>query len=259
MKQTLSLLLGVVLAASAFGGDSLGTLTLTASTTGPDRYADGSLVQAGETYLLVYVNENAAFEGVRTDGTLVNTDVNTIATTGTATKDARCGMVAIQYPASLYPAAGKWALVLLDTRNAAGVGGLVVGVSEVTEGVNLGVVRNSMTPAGMSAQAGSDDGLTVSRQAKLPDGVEPPVIAAIEPTASGAKIRVANISASVPYDVQTTTDLGSGDWSVPNAGRSLQVGTHGVSGGSELAATVTAPAAEARFFRVVINAEQSAN
>jgi len=255
MKQALSLLLGVVLAASAFGGDSLGTLTMTASTTGPDRYADGSLVLAGETYLLVYVDENAAFEGVRTDGTLVNTDLNAIATTGTATGDARCGMVAIQYPASLYPSAGQWALVLLDTRNANGVGGLVVGVSEVTDGVNLEVVKNGMTPAGMSAQTGSGDGLTVSRQAKLPDGVTAPVISSIEPTAAGANIRVANVAASVPYDVQTTTDLATGEWSVPDAGRSLQVATHGVLGGSELAATVTAPAAEARFFRVVINAE----
>lgn len=256
MKQTLSLLFGVVLAASAFG-DELGTLTMTASTKGPDRYADGSLVLAGETYLLVYVNENAVFGGVRTDGTLVNTNVNTIATTGTATKDARCGMVAIQYPASLYPSVGQWALVLLDTRNANGVGGLVVGVSEVTDGVNLGVVKNGMTPAGMSAQTGSGDGLTVNRQAKLPAGVTvpAPVISSVEPTADGAKIRVANVSKDVPYDVQTTTDLASKNWSVPNKGRSLAL----ASGSSEIAATVTAPTAEARFFRVVINAEQSAN
>ena len=252
MKQILSLLFGVVLAATAFG-DTLGTLTLTASTTGPDRYADGSLVLAGETYLLVYVNEGATFGGVRTDGTLVNTASNAIATTGTATDDARCGMVAIQYPASLYPSLGEWALVLLDTRNANGVGGLVVGVSEVTEGVNLGVVKNGMVPAGMTAQTGSGDGLTVNRQAKLPDGVTPPVISSIEPTADGAKIRVANVSANVPYDVQTTTGLASGGWSVPDKGRSLAVSTHGVSGGSEIAATVTTPAAEARFFRVVIN------
>jgi hypothetical protein len=253
MKQTLSLLFGVVLAASAFG-DELGTLTMTASTKGPDRYADGSLVLAGETYLLVYVNENAVFGGVRTDGTLVNTNVNTIATTGTATKDARCGMVAIQYPASLYPSAGQWALVLLDTRNANGVGGLVVGVSEVTDGVNLGVVKNGMVPAGLS---GSGEGLTVNRQAKLPAGVTVPVpvISSIEPNADGAKIKVANVTKDVPYDVQTTTDLASKNWSVPNKGRSLAL----ASGSSEIAATVTAPAAEARFFRVVINAEQSAN
>jgi hypothetical protein len=135
------------------------------------------------------------------------------------------------------------------------VGGLVVGVSEVTDGVNLGTAKNSMAPAGMVAQAEAGEGLTVTGRAKLPDGVTAPVISSIEPTANGAKIRVANVDARVPYDVQTTTDLGSGDWSVPDAGRSLQVATDGVSGGSEIAATVTAPAAEARFFRVVINAE----
>jgi hypothetical protein len=42
MKQTLSILLGVALAATAFGGDSLKELTLTLSTQGPDLYADGS-------------------------------------------------------------------------------------------------------------------------------------------------------------------------------------------------------------------------
>jgi hypothetical protein len=254
MKQILSLLFGVVLAATAFG-DTLGTLTLTASTTGPDRYADGSLVLAGETYLLVYVNENAVFEGVRTDGELVNTNVNTQATTGTATKDARCGMVAISYPASLYPASGKWALVLLDTRNVNGVGGLVVGVSEVTDGVNLGTAKNSMGPGALVAQAEAGEGLAVTGRAKLPDGVTPPVISSIEPTSNGTKIRVANVDSTVPYNVETTTDLAS-DWSVSGAGRSLQVSTHGVAGGSEIAATVTAPAAEARFFRVVINAAE---
>jgi len=256
MKQALSILAGIVLAASAFG-ESLDTLTMTVSTKGPDRYADESLVLEGETYLLVYVKEDATFGGVTTEGKLLDTEDNLLVTQGAAIAGARCGMLAIQYPATLYPSAGKWALVLLDTRNANGVGGLVVGVSEVTEGVNLAVVKNSLTPAGLSAQAGPDEGLTVTRRAKMPEGTPTPipVISSIEPTADGAKIRVANIASTVPYDVETTTDLVNGGWSVPNKGRSLQVATHGVSGGSEIAATVTTPPAGTRFFRVVVNAE----
>ena len=73
MKKLCSMVLGLAIAAGlAFGDDGLAPLTMTISTPGPDYYKDGTKVLDGETYLLVYLKTNAAFRGVRMNGTLVD-------------------------------------------------------------------------------------------------------------------------------------------------------------------------------------------
>ena len=126
MKKTLSLISGLLVAATMFGAEVKDQLTLAMSTPGPDTYADGSPVLVGETYLLVYVKQGAVFGGVQTDGSLVDPLNNVIVTRGQAVEGAKCGYKAIQYPAATYPEGGSWVIVLLDTRKADGaVGGLI--------------------------------------------------------------------------------------------------------------------------------------
>jgi hypothetical protein len=257
MKQTLSILLGVALAATAFGGDSLKELTLTLSTQGPDRYADGSDVKTGETYLLVYVHAGATNAGVRTDGTLVNPLDNEIATTGAAIDGYRCGFKAIQYPASLYPPEGKWALVLLDTRDANGnVGGLVVGQSEVTAGVNLRSAANNNGPIGMDVKAQSGLGLTSAGETAVSLGTKPPVIASVARNGNKVDIKIKDFTDTASYEVQDCTDLALNDWQNMGGktGMRLQARTLGVTPGpgQELPATVTVQDDDTvRFFRVI--------
>jgi hypothetical protein len=253
MKQTLSILLGVALAATAFG-DSLKQLTMTVSTDGPDLYADGSQVLPGETYLLVYVDEGKTFDGVLADKRLVNTTNNYIALECPAdAAGGRCGFQAVMYDAAQYGPKGEWALVLLDTRNANGVGGLVVNQSVVTKGVNLNAVENTMGPEAMDV---SGSVLTASVVSKVAKDTPTPVIASLDPKGEQATIRIKEISAGAPYDVETTADLASNSWTVPAGGKSVQVLTHGVAGGSELEATVETDG-NAKFFRVVIPGDKA--
>jgi len=259
MKQTLSILLGVALAATAFCGDSLPELTLTLSTQGPDLYADGSAVKTGETYLLVYVHAGATNAGVRTDGTLVNSLDNEIATTGTAIDGSRCGFKAIQYPASLYPADGKWALVLLDTRDANdNVGGLVAGQSEVTAGINLRTAASYYGPVGMDVPAQSGIGLKSAGKTAVSLGVPIPVIASIVSKGNTVDIKIKDFSDKARYEVEDCTDLAAGIWTnryAPTGGMRLQAKTLGITPGvgKELPATVTVDNDTVRFFRVKAN------
>ncbi len=67
--------LSLMIAASAMtiGAYALPTY-LAFSTTGPDKYADGTGVQAGEVYALVWVKSGVEFQGITAKGELVNTD-----------------------------------------------------------------------------------------------------------------------------------------------------------------------------------------
>ncbi len=95
MKKTIYMIT-LLLTAIAVMGAGLSQLTLSISTEGPDYYADGTSVLVGESYLLVYVKEGATFAGVKSDGTLVDTEGNAIVTKATAVEGAKCGFKAIQ-------------------------------------------------------------------------------------------------------------------------------------------------------------------
>jgi hypothetical protein len=253
MKKTLSMLLGVALAATAFG-QSLPQLTMTVSTDGPDHYADGTtLVLPGETYLLVYVNKDKTFDGVLADKRLVNTNDNRIALKCPAdAAGGRCGELAIMYDVAQYDPEGSWALVLLDTRNSKGVGGLVVSQSLVTQGVNMRTVENTKS-SGMNV---SGSGLTSSAPSKVAADTPTPVIASLTPEGTEATIRIKDISAGASYNVESTTDLASNSWTVPKGGERVQALTHAAAGGSELEATVKTDGS-AKFFRVVIPGDKA--
>ena len=254
MNKTLSIVSGLLLGASAFTAGAA-QLTLTLSTPGPDFYADGQQVQVGETYLLVYVKAGAVFQGLYSDGTLVDPVNNLVATKGAAVSGAKCGLKAIQYPSELYPTGGKWVVVLLDTRTAAGaVGGLVAGhgASAATaaskDATRLGELSGS--------QGGGAPGLTASALSLTPAGTPAPVITAVEPNGETVQVRFKNISSKALYEVQSTTDLASGKW-LPAAGCTrLQATAQTVQGegaAAELPAAVPVPANDnVRFFRVIV-------
>jgi hypothetical protein len=234
-------------------------LTLTLSTQGPDLYADGSAVKTGETYLLVYVHAGATNAGVRTDGTLVDSVGNEIATTGTAIDGSRCGFKAIQYPASLYPADGKWALVLLDTRDANdNVGGLVAGQSEVTAGVNLRSAASHYGPVAMDVPTTSGLGLKSTGKTVTSEGIPIPVIASVVSKGNTVDIKIKDFSDKVSYEVEDCSDLAAGNWQNRSGpkGMRLQANTLGITPGpgKELPATVTVSGNDTvRFFRVKAN------
>jgi hypothetical protein len=247
MKKTLSLISGLLVAATMFGAEVKDQLTLAMSTPGPDTYADGSPVLAGETYLLVYVKQGAVFGGVQTDGSLVDPLNNVIVTSGQAVEGAKCGYKAIQYPAATYPEGGSWVIVVLDTRKSDGtLGGLVA--AQGVSGANGAVSALSLGAAGGTTAAG----LSAAGPAPSPAGTPPPVIAAVQAGGGSVSLSIKNFSDTAIYQVQSATSLNGGWQTVASR---VQATTQSIvqgDSGAELRTDFSVPPADTvRFFKVI--------
>lgn len=251
MKKPLTILFGLALAISVSAAD-LPQLTLQIKTQGPDCYADGQPVVAGETYLLVYVKQNTTFQGLRADGTLVDPVNNQIVTTSSATvgeQGSYCAPRQIQYDVADYPANGKWLVVLLDTRKDDGtVGGLIFGFGtngQATATAGTGIVPAS---AGKNASSSGAAGLTAD---KLPTvaptaAAKKPVITALAREGDTVRVDLKDLDASAGYRLESSTDVASGKWQ--HAAR-LQNSPQGEPPARQSVAVPTDDAV--RFFRVI--------
>jgi hypothetical protein len=259
MKKTLSIVSILLAGVAAYAAD-LSQLTLSISTPGPDLYADGTPVLVGETYLLVYVKQGATFQGVLTDGTLVDPVNNSVATRGRAIEGSKCGFKAIQYPADLYPSGGSWVIVLFDTRDASGtVGGLVAaqGVSAATAAASgSSTALNGL--GATSAASGESLALTAATPSQAPADTPSPVISAVEPQGATVQVRIQNFTDKAIYEVQSTTDLASGAWQSASGGQqrvqaNAETVVTGANGAAELPVPVAVPENDrVRFFRVIV-------
>jgi hypothetical protein len=259
MKKTLSILAGLSLAISAFGqsSDSLSDLSFSFSTTGPDLYADGTPVLTGETYLLVYIVAGQTFQGIRTDGSLVDPVNNRAVAKAPAVSGSRCDFTVIQYKANAYPAGGKWLVVLLDTRDSFGtVGGLIAGHSAEAVAARKNVSSSSYTPNTLIVPAASGSGLTAGAAPRASTYTVPnATITDIKPNGAAVGLRIKDVVGVASYQIMTTTDLGTKNWKpaiggdLPAMRRAASV--QGPDGVPELPATVTVPESDAtRYFRV---------
>ena len=102
------------------------------STKGPDRYADGTPVQVGEAYALVWSRTGSEFAGVDMNGQAVDPVNNAVVVALPLAKakrngDVHCPLTMFQIDAAFAAshADGAFALVLLDTRVANANGELV--------------------------------------------------------------------------------------------------------------------------------------
>lgn len=115
MKKSLISVFAGLVSAAAFAG--MGNVVISFSTPGPDKYADGSLVQDGETYALVWTKSGSTFEGINPDGTAKG-DSKVVIRAADAT-DHRCPYVQFQVDEGWVNAncpGGTWDVYLLDTR-----------------------------------------------------------------------------------------------------------------------------------------------
>ena len=250
MKKTLSMVSGLLLAASAFGQSGLSQLTLAISTPGPDSYADGTPVLVGERYLLVYVKQGATFQGLYMDGTLVDPENNKIATKAFAEEGSKCAYTPIQYPAELFPEGGSWVIVVLDTRMSDGaIGGLVAGLGA---GVATGAASAGSTD--LNAVNGGTAALSATAPTLALANTPAPEITAVQPKGDGSVgVRFKNFSDKALYNVQSVSDL-AGQW-LPVAKRVQATAQNVVQGesGAELETTVhVLPSDKVRFFKVIV-------
>jgi hypothetical protein len=228
------------------------TLTLAVSTDGPDLYADDTPVLVGESYLVVYVKSGAIFSGVQSDGALVNPVDNIAVLTLQAIAGSRCPYTPISYSSADYDANGTWMLVLLDTRKADGsVGGLVAGYSATD--ISPAKKASSTSLNSLSGKSG----VVAGEISLLPPGVvagNKPVIASMEQGAASVKLGIAEFSQNVNYEVQTTTDLASGNWVPAKAGVASRLAAvpANIQNGLLKEEIPVAEGEGSRFFRVVV-------
>ena len=111
-----------LLLSSSFAFAGIHDALLQFSTTGPDRYADGSIVKDGECYALVWSPAGTEFSGFNADGTPVSSGDRVVLAAPLAL-NGKCRKAVFQVPAAEYEAleGGEWAVCLVDTRTIAGV------------------------------------------------------------------------------------------------------------------------------------------
>lgn len=193
------------------------------STSGIDRYADGTTVVDGECYALVWSPKGSVFAGFNADGTTISANDRVVLAAPLA-KNGKCRDSIFQIPAAEYIEleGGEWAVCLVDTRTA---GGVPAGVANnVPLRVNRwGAVKSGVKiePAGASqlmfaaspktrrllAATGddSDDGVRAGVLSAVPDSVLPPKITAFEVSDGVVRLTVTD---TVPF---LTYTLASGD------------------------------------------------
>ena len=220
------------------------------STKGADIYMDGSPVQDGEKYALVYVNRNMTFKGFLTGGQLVDTTNNVLVFVKGVAKNGHCPQTNVHISDGVLAAGGTFYVVLLDTRAPDGtIGGenLVrgYGVAGQTKGISAGMVF----PASGVAAGNRPDGVTqAGSNALLPSGIVQPVITGIEIVGGEARIRFSNTRGDVYYALESKS--GTGVWMKPGFDKYRK----GASKEKD-EVIVTAPAdGETKLFKVTVPA-----
>ena len=185
-------------AVAAFA-DGVDDALVTFSTQGLDKYADGTVVQDGENYALVWVAKDAEFGGFTAEGKLVDEENNLLVGVFPRAKDGHCQETFVQINktfADTYGAAGGFCLYLLDTRSvdkttvAATKADLEKGVQGFGQVAALEVAAGSIK---VTTVAEAGEAATASA---LPAGILPPVI-------KNAEVKdgmfVVTVEQTVPY------------------------------------------------------------
>ena len=167
-----------------------------------DTYADGSAVQDGEVYALVWVKSGASFAGFNADGTLTDPANNDLAAVSVAQGG---GCVTTVFIAEEKDTAGAYYMYLLDTRIkvADADGNVTKKVSGLTDGkitvVNTAIAVNDPEFGLASADVAMVAGAEASAIAAVPvdDASLPqPVVTGFSLADGGATLTV---SGTVPY------------------------------------------------------------
>ena len=215
------------------------------SSTGPDKYADGTPVMDGEVYALVWAKAGSAFAGFNADGTLVDATNNKLVSAAPIATAQHCPPVMYMLTGanSDLNAQGSFSVYLMDTRvkSAAGtkVGGLnadgtfkaINATTEVAEAVKGGSSTNAEAAAASGAVATA-----------VPADAPQPKITAVQVVGGKVIVKVADTVPYLQYGIsagKTPSKLDQKD---------LVEGVNGT--GEDLTLVVDDPA-DNRFFKVI--------
>jgi len=214
MKNILWTIVCVALASSTLA--NMGTFkTMTFSTAGIDRYADGTQVLDKEQYAFVYVAPSKTFGGFYTDGSLVNTDDNQLLCKLPLAENGKCREQAVEFDWSIITKGegGTFVVVALDTRapdtaTTGKLGDLIMGWG--IAGQTAGISSSSLAIKNIS----SAQTISVRNAPQLAPNVGTPVITGIEVKNDKVIVTVNNTSPNAYYGLNATDDAtkAKGQW-----------------------------------------------
>lgn len=208
MKNIVWTIVCVIMAGSALAVNLGNKKTLTFSTVGQDKYADGTQVLNNEQYALVYVAAGKTFGGFYTDGALVNTADNQLLCKLSAAVDGRCPEQRVQFSWSIITkgAGGTFVVVVLDTRSpdtatTGKLGDLIMGwgVAGQTAGVSSSSIEIKSINTEQAVSAGNSP--------QLPPDVNAPVITSVEVKTDKVVVTVDKVSPKAYYGLNATDDI----------------------------------------------------
>lgn len=209
-----SKLFGVVcaslFAATAFADDAGDQVMVSINSTGPDCYADGSLVLNGEYYALVWVKTGADFAGFTADAKVTDPTNSALICAIAAAKDGRCDDQNFEFPYDLayqYLSTGTLRLILLDTRTAdkKSVGGTASGISGYGE--IQPKVSGSALSTGSIINIASSTNTAATIASAIPAGAPQPMIKSIEVRDGRVYITVAQTVPVLKYNLTAGADV----------------------------------------------------
>ena len=249
MKKLVTCIMAMIAAFAIAGG--AGDATVSFSTRGPDRYADGTTVMDGECYALVW-SADGVFEGLSANGDPVDSNDKVILVAPMA-RDGHCPEIVFQLPASVATslATGVYEVLLLDTRVTRADGTtapngmvngklkMVNGYGGVSDGLALATTSGGLNAGSVAETSG---GAVVAAGAKAPAGVAQPRIKHIRVEGDKVFLTVENLPGFMRVQGGAT----------PSATGALGSAT-ATDGGTQDVILVTQTTGTSGFFRVVRN------
>lgn len=240
--------LSLLVAASAMAASTFAALPsyVMFSSTGPDKYADGTTVMPGEVYALVWAKTGTTFAGLNADGTLVDAVNNKLVSAAPIATEGHCPPVMYMLTGdnAELDQAGSFSVYLLDTRVAAEDGTKTVG-GLTAEGTIAAI--NTTTEVADAVKGGSSTkaeaaSATGAVATAVPADAPVPQIKAIQVVGGKVIVKVAN---TVPY---LQYGISAGKTPAKLDQKDLVEGVNGT--GEDLTLVVDDPA-ENRFFKVI--------
>ena len=200
MKKILMTILAMIAASTVLANQ--GSVLLTFSTIGPDRYADGTTVKDGERYALTWTRTGATFAGITLEGKAAGDQTdNVVLTVKKLAKGGHCMEYVYEVPAAkvdTYVGKGTFSVHLLDTRIADGTpGGKAVGVN------GYSVSQPSVSSSSTMLQSVSSDAVCADNASVVPNSIHAPIIKSIEVKDGIVRLTVKQTSKLLRYGVSS--------------------------------------------------------
>lgn len=244
MKKTALLFAAAAMSAGVFAG--LPSYVMFSST-GPDKYADGTPVLDGEVYALVWTRAGTTFAGFNADGTVVDAENSKLVSSAPIATGSHCPPVMYMLTGenSDLDSKGSFSVYLLDTRvksaAATTVGGKNVEGKTVVTAINATTAVATAVKGGASASATEAPaaGAVVSA---VPADAPNPRITAVDVVGGQVIVKVADTKPYLQYGIsagKTPSKLDQTDL------------VDGVNGTDGVLTLIVDDPAENRFFKVI--------